>query len=138
MSERKNDDGLMIVNNLLRQDEIIKRYCYSERDGFRIKFFEYPETADFSGTFIVLESIINELPSNFADDIWMTYDYLLHIEVWSRSRDDNQTVAKRIRDLLWQKLKFKQNDDIDEYDLGIYRDARRYKGTLYRHDFKEE
>jgi len=35
---------------------------------------------------------------------------------------------------LWEKLKFEQNDSVDEYDLGIYRDARRYKGVLHRSD----
>lgn len=137
MSERKTDDGLEIIDNILRQDKLIKQYCYSERDGLRIKFFEYPETADVDGTFIVLESILNEKPSNFADDTWLTHDYLLHVEVWSRKRTDNRKVANHIRDLLWRKLRFKQDDDVDEYDLGIYRDARRYKGTLYRHDLKD-
>lgn len=128
------DDGLDIVYNILRQDEIIKGYVSSEQDGLRIKYFTYPETADMEGSWIVLESIINALPSNLADDTWVSYSYLLHIEVWSRKREDNLIIANRIRDLLWDKLKFKQNDSVDEYDLGIYRDARRYKGVLHRSD----
>lgn len=128
------DDGLEIVYNILRKDEIIQEYVSSERDGLRIKYFTYPETADMEGSWIVLESIINAMPSSYADDTWVSYDHLLHIEVWSRKRADNQVLANRIRDLLWNKLKFKQNDSIDEYDLGIYRDARRYKGVLHRSD----
>lgn len=134
MSEERTDDGLLLVDKILRQDEIIKQYTRSERDGLRIKFYKYPETGDVDGTFIVLESILNEKPSNYADGTWVTYDYLLHVEVWSKTRAENKIVAKRIRDLLWKELKFKQNDDHEEHDLGIYRDARRYKGVLHRSD----
>ena len=130
------DDGLMLIKNILKEDETILKYVSSERDGLRIKFFTYPETADMEGSWIVLEPIINALPSNMADETWVTYDYLMHVEVWSRKRDDNLVIANRIRDLLWDKLKFKQNDSTDEYDLGIYRDARRYKGTLHRSDLE--
>lgn len=134
MSEWQTDDGLEIVYDLLKQDETIRQYCYSDNDGLRIKFFEYPEPGDVKETFIVLESIINGKPSGYADDSWTTLDYLLHVEVWSRKRLDNRIVANRICNLLWKKLKFKQDDDVDEMDLGIYRDARRYKGILHRHD----
>lgn len=126
---------MWLIYNVLKDDDIINEYCYSAKDDdLRIRFFEYPETADMTGNWIVLESIVNELPSDYADSTWVAYDYLLHVEVWSRNRDDNIIVAKRIRDLLWQHYKFKQNDSIDEYDEGIFRDARRYTGKLHRSD----
>lgn len=132
---RDIDDGLWLVYNLLKDDAVINEYCYSTKDDdLRIKFFEYPEIADMSGNYVVLESIINELPSTYADSTWVSYEYLLHVEVWSRNREENRIVAKRIRDLLWQQYKFKQNDSIDEYDEGIFRDARRFTGKLHRSD----
>lgn len=132
---RKTDDGLWLIYNLLADDEAINEYCYSEKDSkLRINFFKYPETADVSGNWIILESIINGLPSSFADSTWVAYDYMLHVEVWSRNRDANIIVANRIRDLLWEEYKFKQDDDLDEMDSGVFRDARRYKGTLHRSD----
>lgn len=130
------DDGLQLVYDLLIADDVIKQHCYSEDDGFRIRFFEYPETANMSDNWIVLDSITNEMPVYYADETWVAYDYLLHLEVWSRSRVENRLIANHIRDLLWKKLKFKQNDDIDEYDVGIYRDARRFTGTLHRSDLE--
>lgn len=136
MPEHEIDDGLMLFYNLFKDDELIKKYCTSERDGLKVRFFEYPETADMSGNWIVLESIINELPSNFADNKWLTYDYLLHVEVWSRDRSKNRMLASHIRNIVNGAYGFTQDDDIDEYDLGIYRDARRYKGTLYRSDLE--
>lgn len=132
-----DDDILDKVWILLKDDEMVRSFIESETDGLRIKYFTYPETADMEGSWIVLESIINGLPSDFADDTWVAYDYLIHIEVWSRNRNDNITLSNRIRDLLWENIKFKQNDSTDEYDLGIYRDARRYEGKLYRHDLED-
>ena len=127
-------DGLDLIYGVLSKDEVIQEHCTSDRDGLKIKYFKYPDTADLSGTWIVLEPIINQLPSNMADDTWTAYDYLLHVEVWSDSRPDALMIADRIRDLLWGSFKFKQNDSTEEYDVGIYRDARRYKGTLHRSD----
>lgn len=132
-----NDDILDIVWKILKEDEEVISYVDSDTDGLRIKYFTYPETADITGSWIVLEPIINALPSDHADDTWVAYDYLVHIEVWSRKREDNLIIANRIRDLLWDKLKFKQNDSTDEYDLGVYRDARRYEGKLYRRDLED-
>lgn len=130
------DDILEIVYNILKEDEEVQHYVSSETDGLRIKYFTYPETADMDGTWIILESIVNALPVGYADDVWLGYDYLIHIEVWSCKRTDNIVLANRIRDIIWEKLKFKQNDSQDEYDTGIYRDARRYEGILYRSDFE--
>lgn len=137
MTERQTDDGLQMIYDLLIADDFIKQYCYSEEDDFRIKFFEYPETANMRDNWIVLESIVNEMPVYYSDETWVAYDYLLHVEVWSRNRIENRLVANYIRDLLWKKLKFKQNDDIDEHDDGIYRDARRFIGTLHRSDLEK-
>lgn len=132
--ERTNDDVLDMIYNILSNDEVIRQYVESDTDGLRIKYFTYPETADMSGNWIVLESLLNALPSSYSDATWVTYEYLAHVEVWSKSRQDNLLLATRIRDLLWKELGFKQNDSIDEYDEGIYRDARRYEGVLHRHD----
>jgi|SRR5699024_2171588 len=125
-----SDDVLDLVYNILIKDEELTNNVPIKN----IKYFTYPETADMSGNWVVLEPIINELPSGYADGTWVTYDYLLHVEVWSKNRESNLKVAKRIRDLLWKTLGFKQNDSIDENDIGIYRDARRYEGILHRSD----
>lgn len=129
-----DDDILDIVWKILKEDEEVRGYVDSDTDGLRIKYFTYPETADMEGAWVVLESIINALPSGYSDDTWVTFDYLLHVEVWSRKREDSLKLSNRIRDLLWDKLGFKQNDSVDEFDIGIYRDARRYEGVLHRSD----
>lgn len=129
-----DDDVLDKIWKILINDDEVGSYVRSERDGYRIKFFEYPETADYSGPVVVLVPLINAMPSGYADETWVTYDYLLHVDVWSKKRTDSLALATRIRDLLWDKLGFKQNDSTDEYGAGIYRDARRYEGVLHRGD----
>ena len=124
------DDVLEKVYNLLINDSETMKLVNKKN----IKYFAYPATADVSENWVILEPIVNELPSGYSDGTWVTYDYLIHVEVWSRSRENNLELAKRVRDLLWDKLGFKQNDSTDEYDIGIYRDARRYEGTLHRSD----
>lgn len=131
----QKDDGLWLIYNLLAEDEVIQQYCHSTRDNdLRIKFYEYPESADMIGNWIVIEPIINGLPDDYSDETWVTYSYLIHIEVWSRNMNENRLIANRTRDLLWEKYRFKQTDDHEEYDLGIFRDARRYRGKLHRSD----
>src|SRR5699024_11497398 len=102
------------------------RYC------LRVRLFKYSETVDMTGNWIVIDSLLNELTSNFSDNTWVAYDYLFQIEVWSKDREDNRILGARVRDLLWENLGFKQNDSIDEFDKGIYRDARRYTGKLHK------
>lgn len=130
---RQTDDILDITYNLLVEDDLVNQLVSRSA----IKYFTYPETADMSKNWIVLEPLINALPTEMVDDVWLGYEYLVHIEVWSRNRDENIKLSNRIRNILWEKIKFKQNDSTDEYDEGIYRDARRYEGILYRHDFKD-
>lgn len=128
------DDGLELVYNILKDDAKVKSMATSKKDGLKIRYFDYPETADMTSNWIVLVPLINDRPSNFADKTWVTYDYLLHVDVFSNDREENRELASRIRDLLWDKLGFIQNDSDDQYEGGQYRDARRYKGTLHRSD----
>src|SRR5699024_7056898 len=125
-------DGMWLIYDVLKDDEIIKEYCTSDRDGLRVRFFKYPETADMTGNWIVIDSLLNELPSNFSDNTWVAYDYLFQIEVWSKDREDNRILGARVRGLLWEKLGFKQKDSINEFDKSIYRDASRKTGKLHK------
>lgn len=132
------DDILEKVESLLINDDIVKEYTYSNIDeDYRIKFYEYPETADVSGPHIILESYINGMPSSYADETWVTLDYLIHVEVWSNRKEDSYKLSNHIRKILWDNLGMKQNDDLEEYDEGVYRVARRYIGKLHRSDLED-
>ncbi|MEK4922388.1 DUF3168 domain-containing protein [Cytobacillus sp. FSL R5-0569] len=99
----------------------------------RIKFYEYPETGDVTNPFIVLQPLDVPTPSTLADNTYLSYDFLLQVEVWSKDRKQTEQIAKRVGNILWD-IGFIQNGGINEYDEKIYRDARRYRGNLYRDD----
>lgn len=124
--------GINLVYETLKKDSVIKSYLESAKDGLKIKFYEYPETADYEGSYMIIDPLINGMPSSYSDKTWVTYDYLVHIDIFSRNYNDSLTLADRVRDVLWDKLGFKQNDMTSEYDTGIYREARRYTGSLHK------
>jgi hypothetical protein len=100
----------------------------------RIKFYEYPAAGDVTGPCIVIDPIAPPLPGDFADNKWLTDEYLFQIEVWSKSHEDTESIAKQIRRVMWEGLSFAQmGTGVDEYneELTIYRDARRYRGKTY-------
>ncbi|MGD7007622.1 hypothetical protein [Metabacillus sp. 84] len=120
---------LQTIYEALMADSLIK-----SKTENRIKFYEYPAAGDFSGAYIIVDPLDVPLPSDYADNQWLTDDYLFQIEVWSRSLEDTESIAKQIRNVMWTVLGFAQTGGgADEYDkdFGIFRDARRYRGKIY-------
>ncbi|MCG3418968.1 hypothetical protein [Oceanobacillus jordanicus] len=123
-------DILTEVYNALVADDYIKEQALD-----RIKFYEYPATGDVINPHIVIDPIDPPTPKDFADNNWTKLDYLLQIDVWTRDRKTTNQVADKIRDIMWNKFGFAQKAGPKEYAEGVFRDARRYRGTLYREDF---
>ncbi|WP_340373296.1 DUF3168 domain-containing protein [Peribacillus sp. FSL E2-0218] len=123
-------DVLEIIYDVLMADPSIKETV----DG-RIKFYEFPETGDVTAPFIIIDPLDVPLPKDFADNTWLTYECLLQIDVWSKKRATTRELSGQIRDAMW-KFGFSQGSGVDEWDkgTGIFRDARRYRGKIYRDD----
>jgi Protein of unknown function (DUF3168) len=105
-----------------------------EKVGSRIKFYEYPPTDKVQGVYIVIDPLETPRPGDYADNKWLTDEYFYQIDVWSKSRNDTEEVAKEIHKILREGLGFaKYGSGVDEWDkeTGIYRDARRYRGKEY-------
>lgn len=119
---------ILKIYDSLKSDPLI-----TEKVGNKIKTYEYPPTENFNGSFIVIDPLDTPRPSDYADNKWLTEDYLFQIEVWSEDFFDCQSIAKQIREVMWNKFGFYQGSGIDERDkdTGIYRDARRYRGKVY-------
>lgn len=124
-------DILEKVYESLLADPLIK-----EQANGRIKFYEYPETGTVDKPCIIIEPLDSPIPSDFGDDTWTRLDYLLQIEVWSRDRKLTDSIADKVRGIMWSKFGFQQQSGPKEYDEGVFRDARRYRGKLYREDFE--
>ncbi|MEI3596907.1 MULTISPECIES: hypothetical protein [unclassified Oceanobacillus] len=119
------------IYNALLADAVI-----SDLAGDRIDFYEYPEPADIKETHIIIDPLVVPKPGDYADDTWLTDDYMFQIDVWSKDMDERNLIANKIQYFMW-KLNFRQIDGMDEYDneYDIFRDARRYRGKAYRKDF---
>lgn len=122
-------DVLDLVYQALIADEYIKNQAFG-----RIKYYEYPETGEVTVPFIIIDPIDPPNPSDFADNKWLKYDCHLQIDVWSPKRVTSNTIADKIRDVMWERFGFSQKRGPQEYDDGVFRDARRYTGTIYRDD----
>lgn len=123
-------DILDEIHKMLIGDDYIK----SQATG-RIKFYEYPAAGEVNNPYIVIDPIGPPDPSDFADNKWTKLDYLVQIDVWTRNRKLTDSIAEKVRDLMWNRFGFSQKAGPKEYDEGVFRDARRYRGTLYREDF---
>lgn len=126
-------DILETVYNTLRSDSFI-----NSEVGGRIKYYDYPATGDLTGPTIVIEEVDAPMPSDYADNNWMTDDFFVHIEVWVKgNRKKRDAIAARIRQVMWDKLGFAQSSSMrPEWDkpTNTFRDARRYRGKTYRDD----
>lgn len=121
------------IYNLLLADSVV-----NDLAGNRIKFYKYPEPSDVKETHIIIDPLDPPKPGDYADDKWLTDDYLFQIDVWSKDLIERDNIALKIRKIMLEKLNFKQlPGGIDEWDedYDIYRDARRYRGKAYRKDF---
>lgn len=110
-----------------------------EKVSNRIKFYEYPEAKSMTETHIIIDPLDVPDPGTFADDTWLTDDYLIQIDVWSKSMEERNLIASKIREILWDKLNLEQlPSGIDEYnkEFNIFRDGRRYRGLQYNENIK--
>lgn len=123
-------DILDVAYKALIADDYIRQHCFS-----RIKFYEYPETGEVDEPYIIIDPVDAPSPIDFADNKWIKLDYYLQIDVWSPDRKLTDAIADKIRDVVWDKFGFPQKPGPKEYDKGVFRDARRYRGSLYRDDF---
>ncbi|MDN4525323.1 DUF3168 domain-containing protein [Fictibacillus fluitans] len=123
-------DILTIIYNALIADDHIK-----EKVAGRIKYYQFPATDDVEDAHIVIDPLDVPIPKDFADETWLTEDYLVQIEVWTKNRLATAELSSKVQQAMW-KIGFSQGSGMNEYDreTGIYRDARQYRGKVYRED----
>lgn len=122
------------IQDKLKQDSYIQEHVED-----RVRAYQYPKPEDLHAPHIIIDPLDVPIPGDYADDTWLTDDYLYQIEVWSHDYKVTKEVSKRIRIALWG-LGFGQGEGTDEYDddFNIFRDARRYRGKKYKPDFNKQ
>ncbi|EHY92687.1 hypothetical protein SSME_10100 [Staphylococcus saprophyticus subsp. saprophyticus KACC 16562] len=120
-------DMLKTLQKYLLKNATIAHHCTG-----RIRAYHYDETADTSGTYILISPLIAPQPSTYASDTNLSTEYLYQIDVRGPNYDQVKLIQEEIRRTLWQ-IGFRQQDGIDQYDhdIKIYLDARRYRGNPY-------
>ncbi|MDW4486463.1 hypothetical protein [Staphylococcus saprophyticus] len=120
-------DMLKTLQKYLLKNATIAHHCTG-----RIRAYHYDETADTSGTYILISPLIAPQPSTYASDTNLSTEYLYQIDVRGPNYDQVKLIQEEIRKTLWQ-IGFRQQDGIDQYDhdIKIYLDARRYRGNPY-------
>lgn len=122
----------MIYDALIGDEEI------AELATGKIKFYEFPDSMTLDdGPYIVIEPLDVPTPSEFADDIYLKYDVLISIETWSKNRSLSKSIADKIEVIMWN-LGLVLTSGLDEYDEGVFRIAKRYRGRLYRDEIVEK
>lgn len=129
------EDVLMLIHNKLMEDPFVL-----ENAAGRIKFYEYPATGEVTAPYIVIDPLDAPMPSDFADDTWLTLDYLLQIDVWATDRQLARQLSFKVIEVMWT-LNFGQSggtgDDWDK-DTGIFSLQRRFRGKIYRNIIEGE
>src|SRR5699024_9643114 len=107
------------IETLLKSDSYI-----SEHVGDRIKAYQYPKAENLHAPHIIIDPLDVPIPSDYADNVGMTDDYVYQIEICSHEHAVIKEVSRRIR-LALCDLGFSQSEVIFEYDhdYKIYRDA---------------
>lgn len=120
-------DIMMEIYNALMSNELINSNC----DG-RIKFYEYPETADESKPFIVIDPLDIPEPLAHGSDEHHAFKYLYQIDVETKERLLTKQIQEEVRKEM-KKLHFGQlSSGMDKFfnTTKRYVDARRYEGIL--------
>lgn len=120
-------DILKTLQKYLLKNATIAQHCKG-----RIRAYHYDETADTSGTYILISPLIAPQPSTYASDTNLTTEYLYQLDVRGPDYDLVKLIQEEIRKTLWE-IGFRQQDGIDQYDhdIQLYLDARRYRGNPY-------
>lgn len=124
-----------VIYEALIANESIKKQV-----GNRIKFYDYPETGDVSGPHIIIDPLSPPLAADYADDTWLTWDYLFQLDVWSKSRKISDSLMKEVQEVLWEAGFSDAGSGMDEWDksTGIFRQVKRFEGKIYREQIKGE
>lgn len=130
-------DMLRIVYNQLLKNQTIKQLTAND-DGsdYRIKLYDYPETADHSRLFILLQYLEPPHPIIGGSDAELAQEFTMQIDVQSPDRSELKLAQFEIRRVM-RSLGFIQlSGGLDEYfpETKRYVDARRYRGASKLYD----
>lgn len=106
-----------------------------------IKFFDYPNANEVKEPIIVIDDLSTPIPSDFADDDNLTYQYIYQIDVFVKNAPNinarllSSGLVLSIQSVMWNEFKFGVNSSgKPEYikDFNLYRQTLSFTGKIYK------
>lgn len=122
--------------NAFLKDDVLSQYVGKQS----IKFINYPNANDIKNTMIVIDDLQSPIPSDYADDDNLTYEYAYQVDVFVKQNSNTNSrllcerLILRVQRIMWQEFGFrvlstpKPNHD-DEHAL--FRQTTVFKGKQY-------
>ena len=108
-----------------------------------IRFFTYPNANDVKAPVIVIDDLTTPIPKDFADDDYLTYQYLYQIDLFVKQNSNvngrllSNRLIYRIQRIMYEQFRFTVNSSgKPEYisDFNLYRSTLSFTGKIYREE----
>ncbi|WP_440863886.1 hypothetical protein [Staphylococcus shinii] len=105
-----------------------------------IRFFTYPNANDVKAPVIVIDDLTTPIPGDFADDDYLTYQYLYQIDLFVKQNSNvngrllSNRLIYRIQRIMYEQFRFTVNSSgKPEYisDFNLYRSTLSFTGKIY-------
>lgn len=135
-------DLMMNFYNALINDPEINQYVSKEN----IKFFDYPNANEIKDVVIVIDDLMSPLPSDYADNDNLTYEFLYQIDVFVKQNKNtngrllSNRLILRVQRILWEQFGFgEMSSNKPEYikDFNIYRQSKTFNGKQYYKEMEQ-
>ena len=130
-------DLMMEVYRAFRNDEELSPHIES------ISFFDYPNANEITRPIIVIDDLTTPIPTDFADDDYLSFINLIQIDVFVKQSDNENgrllinKLMIRIQRIMWDKFNFHVNmSSKPEYikDFNLFRSTVTFKGKFYNRE----
>lgn len=131
-----NKDMLSIIYNQLLSNAEINKMTLETSGQHRIKYYDYPDTANQNQAFIVIEPLEPPQSAKSGSNQELALEFTIQINCESKVRSEVKQLQYLIKQEM-KKLNYGQmTGGLDEYfpDTGRFVDARRYRGTTSLYD----
>lgn len=129
-------DLMMSFYNAFNADELLSKHINNQS----IKFINYPNANEIKNVMIVIDELKSPVPSDFADDDNLTYEFVYQVDVFVKENSTTNSrllcerIILRVQRIMWEEFGFGEIDSLrPTYDneYGLYRRAKVFKGKQY-------
>lgn len=129
-------DLMTDMYNAFLKDDVLSQHVGKQS----IKFINYPNANDIKDTMIVIDDLQSPIPSDYADDDNLTYEYAYQVDVFVKQNSNTNSrllcerLILRVQRIMWQEFGFGEiSSPQPSYDEehALYRRTKVFKGKQY-------